>query len=62
MTSVSIVNVTSYTGLELLRMLVGHPEFVVTSVTGRSAVGKRLGEVFPNWRRATTRKSWPRLC
>src|SRR5438105_7685137 len=47
MISVSIVNVTSYTGLELLRLLVQHPQFVVTSVTARSAVGKRLDEVFP---------------
>ncbi|HEV2580548.1 MAG TPA: N-acetyl-gamma-glutamyl-phosphate reductase [Ktedonobacteraceae bacterium] len=47
MVTVSIVNVSSYTGLELLRMLARHPEFRVTSVTGRSAAGKRLGEVFP---------------
>jgi len=47
MFTVSIVNVTSYTGLELLRLLAGHPEFVVTSVTGRSAVGQRLDAVFP---------------
>jgi N-acetyl-gamma-glutamyl-phosphate reductase len=47
MTTVSIVNVTSYTGSELLRLLALHPDFVVTSVTGRSAVGKRLEEIFP---------------
>lgn len=47
MITVSIVSVTSYTGLELLRLLAQHPQFVVTSVTARSAVGKRLGEVFP---------------
>src|SRR5260370_12629902 len=47
MISVSIVNVTSYTGLELLRLLSQHPQFVVSSVTARSAIGKRLYEVFP---------------
>ncbi len=47
MITISIVNVTSYTALELLRLLAQHPQFVVTSVTGRSAVGKQLGEVFP---------------
>src|SRR5437868_9356198 len=47
MISVSIVNVTSYTGLELLRLLSQHPQFEVSSVTARSAVGKRLYEVFP---------------
>lgn len=48
MISVSIVNVTSYTGVELLRLLAQHPEFVLTSATGRSAVGKRLDEIFPH--------------
>lgn len=52
MISVSILNVTSYTGLDLLRLLAQHPQFVVTSVTGRSAVGKRLVEVFPQLRPA----------
>lgn len=47
MGTVSIVNVTSYTGLELLRLLAQHPHFEVTSVTGRSMAGKHLGEVFP---------------
>ncbi len=47
MKTVSIVNVTSYTGAELLRLLAQHPEFVVTSVTARSSAGKRLAEVFP---------------
>lgn len=47
MITTAIVNVTSYTGIELLRLLARHPQFVVTSVTARSAVGKRLDEVFP---------------
>ncbi|MDQ2902006.1 MAG: N-acetyl-gamma-glutamyl-phosphate reductase [Ktedonobacteraceae bacterium] len=48
MISVSIVNVTSYTGMELLRLLAQHPRFVVTSVTARRAAGQHLGEVFPH--------------
>ncbi len=48
MITVSIVSVTSYTGAELLRLLAGHPQFVVTSVTARSAVDQRLGDVFPH--------------
>src|SRR3989442_2680680 len=50
MITVSIVNVTSYTGLELLRLLAQHPQFKVTSITARSAAGKRLDEVFPQLR------------
>jgi N-acetyl-gamma-glutamyl-phosphate reductase len=45
--SVSVLNVTSYTGLELLRLLAQHPHFSLESVTARSAVGKRLYDVFP---------------
>lgn len=50
MITTAIVNVTSYTGLELLRLLAQHPQFLVTSATARSAVGKRLDEVFPQLR------------
>ncbi|HLZ58896.1 MAG TPA: N-acetyl-gamma-glutamyl-phosphate reductase [Ktedonosporobacter sp.] len=50
MITVAIINVTSYTAIELLRLLAQHPQFVVTSVTGRSAVGKRLDEIFPQLR------------
>lgn len=47
MITVSIVGGTSYTAIELLRLLAQHPRFVVTSVATRSTVGKRLDEVFP---------------
>jgi len=49
MIRVSIVNVTSYTGLELLRLLAGHQAFTVTSLTARSAAGQRLDAVFPQF-------------
>ena len=61
MISVSIVNVTSYTGLELLRLLAQHPQFAVTSVTARSAVGKRLYEVFPQIRAMSNTRVDPQL-
>ncbi len=47
-TKVGIINVTGYTGAELARLLYQHPEVELTSVTGRSAAGQRLGEVFPH--------------
>ena len=47
-TKVGIINVTGYTGVELARLLVQHPQVELTSVTGRSAAGQRLGEVFPH--------------
>ena len=45
---VGIINVTGYAGVELARLLSQHPEVELTSVTGRSAAGKRLGEIFPH--------------
>ncbi len=45
---VGIINVTGYSGSELARILHRHPEVEIASVTGRSAVGQRLGEVFPH--------------
>ncbi len=44
---VGIINVTGYTGVELARLLHQHPQVELTSVTGRSAAGQNLGEVFP---------------
>ena len=46
MVRVGIINVTGYMGAEAARILHGHPEVELTSVTGRSAAGKPLGEVF----------------
>ena len=45
---VGIINVTGYAGVELARLLYQHPLVELTSVTGRSAAGRRLGEVFPH--------------
>ena len=47
-TRVGIINVTGYAGVELARLLYQHPEVELTSVTGRSAAGQRLGDVFPH--------------
>ena len=48
---VGIINVTGYAGSELARILHRHPEAEITSVTGRSAAGKRLPEALPHlWR------------
>ena len=45
---VGIINVTGYAGSELVRILYQHPEVEITSVTGRSAAGQKLEEVFPH--------------
>ena len=48
MIKAGIINVTGYAGVELARILSRHPEVQIASVTGRSAAGKTLGEVFPH--------------
>ena len=45
---VGIINVTGYTGVELARLLHQHPQVELVSVTGRSAAGQNLSEVFPH--------------
>jgi len=47
-TKVGIINVTGYAGVELARLLYQHPEVELSSVTGRSAAGQKLGKVFPH--------------
>ncbi len=47
-TTVGILNVTGYAGSELARLLHGHPNVRIAGVTGRSAAGKRLPEIFPH--------------
>ena len=48
MIKAGIINVTGYAGVELARILARHPEVEIASVTGRSAAGKSLSEVFPH--------------
>lgn len=50
MVKVGIINVTGYAGMELARILNRHPEVRVTTVTGRSMAGQKLGDAFPHLR------------
>ena len=50
MKKIGIVGATGYTGVELLRILVTHPEVEITYVTSRSNAGTRVDSMFPNLR------------
>ena len=50
MIKVGIVGGTGYTGVELLRLLVNHPQVEITAITSRSEVGKPVTDLFPNLR------------
>ena len=43
-----IINVTGYAGAELARLLYQHTQVDLISVTGRSAAGQKLGQLFPH--------------
>jgi N-acetyl-gamma-glutamyl-phosphate reductase len=50
MIKVGIVGGTGYTGVELLRLLVTHPEVEITAITSRSEAGKSVADIFPSLR------------
>lgn len=50
MIKVGIVGGTGYTGVELLRILSGHPEVEVRAATSRGDAGKKVSDLYPNLR------------
>jgi N-acetyl-gamma-glutamyl-phosphate reductase len=44
-----VINVTGYVGAELVRLLRQHPQVELATVTGRSAAGQKLGDVFASF-------------
>ena len=50
MSKVSIAGATGYTGIELIRLLVKHPEVEVATLTAESHAGKNITEVAPSLR------------
>ncbi len=47
-TRVSIIGITGYTGLELLRLLLAHPKVEIAHVTSRQHDGVKIGAVYPH--------------
>ncbi|WP_439107681.1 N-acetyl-gamma-glutamyl-phosphate reductase [Congregibacter sp.] len=50
MIKVGIVGGTGYTGVELLRLLVGHPGVDIVLITSRAESGRRVDDLFPSLR------------
>ena len=50
MIAVGIVGGTGYTGVELIRLLLRHPQAQVRLLTSRTEAGKRVADMFPNLR------------
>lgn len=51
MIKVGIVGGTGYTGVELLRILAGHPGVLLTAITSRGDAGTKVSDMFPSLRR-----------
>lgn len=50
MIKAGIIGGTGYTGVELLRLLVGHPEVELVAISSRSEKGKAVSDIFPSLR------------
>ena len=50
MITIGIVGGTGYTGVELLRLLAGHPQADVRAITSRKDAGTRVARMFPSLR------------
>jgi N-acetyl-gamma-glutamyl-phosphate reductase len=46
---VAVVGATGYTGAELLRLLLGHPNVEITAIVGQSKAGRPVAEVLPSF-------------
>jgi N-acetyl-gamma-glutamyl-phosphate reductase len=50
MVKIGIIGGTGYTGVELLRLLVGHPQAELKVITSRGEAGRRVADYFPSLR------------
>ena len=50
MIKAGIIGGTGYTGVELIRLLVSHPQVEISVITSRSNAGTAVADMFPNLR------------
>ena len=50
MIKIGVIGGTGYTGVELLRLLAGHPQADLRVITSRGEAGKKVADLFPNLR------------
>ena len=51
--NIGIVGGTGYSGVELMRILAGHPQVHMQAITSRGSAGQRVDELFPSLRGQT---------
>ena len=57
MIKVGIVGATGYAGVELIRLLLGHPHVAIQRLTSRAEVGVRVDRLFPTFEVISTSRS-----
>lgn len=50
MYTAAVLGATGYAGIELVRLLQNHPEIEIKILVSHSFVGKKISEVYPNFR------------
>ena len=45
---VSVIGATGYTGAELVKVLLRHPQVEIETITSQSFVDKRISEIYPS--------------
>lgn len=50
MFSIAICGGSGYTGVELLRLLLAHPDVEIKVLTSEKSAGKKVSEIFPHLR------------
>lgn len=48
MIRIGVIGATGYTGAELVRLLIGHPDVTITLLTSRQYSGNRFDEIYPS--------------
>ncbi|MEO1239858.1 MAG: N-acetyl-gamma-glutamyl-phosphate reductase, partial [Pseudomonadota bacterium] len=48
--NIAILGASGYTGAELVRLIAGHPEMVITGVSANAKAGQSMAAVFPHLR------------
>jgi N-acetyl-gamma-glutamyl-phosphate reductase len=48
MVRAAVIGAAGYTGIETVRLLLGHPEFEVTTITSAAEAGRSLEDVYPS--------------
>ena len=57
MIKVGIVGATGYAGVELIRLLLGHPHVAIQRLTSRAEAGVRVDRLFPAFEVTSTWRS-----